>query len=68
MNIETPLSEREGLPLHNGEEEGLPFLKVEFRCSRFLEQPHDGHNRPKLVPKKTQNKEIKTELAVTDFL
>jgi hypothetical protein len=34
----------------------------------FLEELDDGHNRPKLVAQKSPNKEMQTELAVTDFL
>jgi hypothetical protein len=38
------------------------------RCSCFLEEPDDGHNRPKLVAQNLQIKRRKTELAVTDFV
>jgi hypothetical protein len=45
--------------------EGLSESRVSIFM--YLEEPDDGHNRPKLVAQNLQIKEIKTELAVTDF-
>jgi hypothetical protein len=44
-----------------------PFWKVQFQCSWFLEEPDDAITGRNLLLK-SPNKEIQTELAVTDFL